>query len=214
MRGAARAASTGTTNGNITNNDANTPPPPVSVTSTGSNAGVPPTPAPAFPGLPSPTQAGTLPSDRGFDAQTNNELRPSSSLNVGQVANVQASLAAGGLYRGPIDGNMTASTRAAIRQFQEASRLPATGELDAQTMRTLAGTAANGSAGANGTTSTTGNRAAAGDPFSTTFTGVPTTTGTGTVGGGQTGPIFSTPFPLSNPINTSPAASPSATVQP
>ncbi|MDB4964768.1 MAG: putative peptidoglycan binding domain, partial [Myxococcales bacterium] len=209
--GAAATATPGS--GNSPNNDATTPPPPSSVTGAASTNGVPPTPAPATPGLPSSPATGVLPSQQGFDARTNNELRPSSSLNVDQVANVQAALASGGFFRGPIDGNLTASTRAAIRQFQNTNRLPETGDLDRETMQRLSTGVVGGVGGNNGNTSTTGNRGAAGDPFSTTFGGVPTS-GFSTGQSGVGGPIFSTPFPISTPLNTSPGTPAGSTVQP
>jgi hypothetical protein len=187
------------------------PPPPSSITnSASSTSGVPPTPAPASPGLPSAPTTGALPSQQGLGAQVTNELRPSPSLNAAQVANVQAALAAGGLYRGPIDGNMTGAVRASIRLYQQIQGLPQTGDLDAETAARLQ----SGSLGSNGATSTVGNRAAAGDPFSTstTQTSVPTTTTTTRTGGSTTA---AAPFSISTPLNTSPAgAPPGITVQP
>lgn len=187
------------------------PPPPSSLNPAGSTAGVPPTPASASPGLPSPSSSsGSLPSQQGLGAQINNELRPSPSLNADQVITVQAALAAGGLFRGPIDGNMTASTRAAVRQFQQIQRLPETGELDAETVNRLQRGAVSGGTGSNGATSTNGNRSAAGDPFSTSFTGAPPTN-PGSTGGTAT---FSTPFPISSTLNTSNAPPAGTLVQP
>jgi peptidoglycan hydrolase-like protein with peptidoglycan-binding domain len=176
------------------------PPPPSSVTQP--TTSVPPTPAPATPGLPSPSSSiGVLPSQQGLGAQVTNELRPSPSLNPSQVTSVQSALAAGGLYRGPIDGTMSASTRAAVRQFQEINRLPASGELDAETLARLQ---LPGSTASNGTTSTAGNRANA-EPFGVT-------TGTGTTNGTTTGTSTDTskPFPLSAP----PTPPPGTLIQP
>lgn len=53
------------------------------------------------------------------------------------VANAQLTLAGLGLYRGPITGTLTGPTRAALRQFQEATALPPTGNLDTRTMINL-----------------------------------------------------------------------------
>jgi peptidoglycan hydrolase-like protein with peptidoglycan-binding domain len=166
--------------------------------------------------LPSGPMSGALPSQQGLDNQTLNELRPAASGNATQVLNVQSALAAAGFFRGPIDGNMTASTRAAIRQFQSVNRLPDTGELDAETSNRLMRSSAAGTAGSNGSTSTTGNRAAAGDPFANSFTGVPSSfVNPGTPATpAPTGPIFSTPFPIATPLNTSPAPPQGTTVQP
>jgi hypothetical protein len=188
------------------------PPPPSSLNpTTSSNNTVPPTPAPATAGLPSTPNSPALSSQQGLSATAANESRPSPSLDVAQVVNVQAALAAGGLYRGPIDGNMNASVRASIREFQQISALPQTGELDAQTLATLSHSSVAGAAGSNGTTSTAGNRSAS-EPFATTFTGVPATPTSSTPGGPPV--IFSTPFQLSAPINTSPATPPALLIQP
>lgn len=185
------------------------PPPPSSVNAlAASHNTIPPTPAPATAGLPSASASGALPSSQGLPAQVENELRPSPSLSVGQVTDVQAALAAGGLYRGPIDGNMSGSLRASIRDFQQIVGLPQTGNLDAETLARLTRGTLVGGAGSNGTTSTSGNLNAS-QPFSTTFTGVPSTA-TGAPGTAT----FSTPFRLSNPINTSPATPPSVLIQP
>jgi hypothetical protein len=182
------------------------PPPPTSVNPTAASQNtIPPTPAPATAGLPATPNSPTLPSAQGLSAQTTNELRPSPSLDTTQVSDVQASLAAGGLYRGPIDGNMSASLRASIRQFQEISNLPQTGSLDAETMARLTRSAAVGGSGSNGTTSTAGNLSAS-QPFTPTVT--PTTPS-------PNGPvIFSTQFPLAAPINTSTAPPQGTLIQP
>jgi hypothetical protein len=208
----APAAGTGLTSTPASTNANPLPPPPPTSTNptTSSNNTVPPTPAPATAGLPSTPNSPVLPSQQGASATTANESRPSPSLNAEQVTNVQAALAAGGLYRGPIDGNMNASVRASIRQFQEISALPQTGDLDAETMARLTHSSVSGGTGSNGTTSTAGNRSAS-EPFSTTFTGVPPTPSNAPQPGTAT---FSTPFQLSAPINTSPATAAGTTVQP
>jgi len=207
---AANAAATGTARS--TNASTLPPPPPTSVNpTTSSNNTVPPTPAPATAGLPAPSQSGALPSSQGLPAQVENELRPSPSLSADQVTSVQAALAAGGLYRGPIDGNMSGSLRASIRQFQQITGLPETGTLDAETMARLTRGTLVGGAGSNGTTSTSGNLNTS-QPFSTTFTGVPPTSTTPAAPAGTA--TFSTPFRLSAPINTSPATPSSVLIQP
>ncbi|HEY1586985.1 MAG TPA: hypothetical protein VGH63_14925, partial [Polyangia bacterium] len=87
---------------------------------------------------------------------------------------------------------------------------PQTGDLDAETMSRLAGSNATaGASGSNGTTSTTGNLSAS-QPFSTTVPTVPGGTATSVAGTAA----FSTPFQLSSPINTSPAAAAGTTIQP
>jgi hypothetical protein len=216
--GSAWAAGTGTSPSTVltqppvsTNANPLPPPPPSSLNPTvSSNNTVPPTPAPATAGLPSTPNSPAMPSQQGLSATTTNESRPSTALSVTGIANVQSALAAGGLYRGPIDGNMTASVRAGIRQFQQISGLPQSGDLDAETLARLSSTSLSGTSGSNGNSSNAGNRSAS-EPFSTVFTGVPATPITSTPGGTAT---FSTPFQLSAPINTSPTTPPSVLVQP
>jgi hypothetical protein len=203
-------ATTGMTAPASTNPGPLPPPPPTSVNPTASsNNTVPPTPAPATAGLPSTPNSPVLPSQQGPSSTAANESRPSPSLNTTQVTSVQASLAAAGLYRGPIDGNMTASVRASIRRFQEIAALPQTGDLDSETLARLQNSSVNGGAGSNGNTSTAGNRSAS-EPFSTTFTNIPAVPQTGAPGTAT----FSTPFPLSTPINTSPSTPSSVLIQP
>ena len=188
------------------------PPPPSTLNPLESSLNtIPPTPAPATAGLPSPTLSPSLPSSQGLPAQTTNELRPSPSLNATQVEGVQATLAAGGLYRGPIDGNMSATLRASVREFQQISALPETGELDAETLSRLTrSNSTAGSSGSNGTTSTSGNLSAS-QPFSTTIPNIPGSPSSTAPGGTAT---FSTPFQLASPINTSPASPAGVTIQP
>jgi hypothetical protein len=209
--GAAPAAPTvSNISGNAASTNASTlpPPPPTSVNPTISSQNtIPPTPAPATAGLPATPNSPSLPSAQGLSSSTANELRPSPSLSVGQVADVQAALAAGGLYRGPIDGNMTAAVHASIRDFQEIVGLPQTGNLDAETAARLSHSSSVGGSASNGNTSTSGNLGAI-QPFSPTPVIVPngsSATGTAT---------FSQPFPLSAPINTSNQTPPGTLIQP
>jgi peptidoglycan hydrolase-like protein with peptidoglycan-binding domain len=177
------------------------PPPPTDLTQSPARTGVPPTPAPPDTHL----MSSSLQSSTGFDAVVNNQLRPSVSANATQVANVQATLAAGGLYSGPIDGIFSAATRAAVARYQDTQRLPATGELDGETVARLMRGAATGGTGANGATSTAGTSNAFGSTFNPLLPTVVTTTATG----GTTGTVItSTPFPLSGsgspPLTTFP----------
>ena len=190
-----------------TNNSTLPPPPPTSVNPTvASQNTIPPTPAPATAGLPATPNSPTLPSAQGLSSGTVNELRPSPSLSLGQVADVQAALAAGGLYRGPIDGNMSASLHASIRDFQQIVGLPQTGNLDAETAARLSRSNAVGGSASNGNTSTSGNLNAI-QPFSATPIVVPTTSAPGST-------PTPTPFQLSQPINTSNATPPGVFIQP
>ena len=119
---------------------------------------------------------------------------------------MQAALAAGGLYRGPIDGNMSGSLRASIRQFQQISGLPQSGILDAETMARLTRSSTSGGSGSNGNTSTAGNLSAS-QPFTPSATPTATTPQ-------QNPTIFSTPFPLAQPINNSTAPPAGTLIQP
>ena len=66
------------------------------------------------------------------------------------IRSAQTKLKAKGLYDGPEDGQMGPKTRAAIRQFQNEEKMPATGRLDPPTMAKLGvGTTQNLSAGAS-----------------------------------------------------------------
>ena len=116
---------------------------------------------------------------------------------------------AGGLYRGPIDGNMSASLHASIKDFQQIVGLPQTGNLDAETAARLSNSSAVGGSASNGNTSTSGNLGAI-QPFSPTPT-VVVPNGNSTPAGAT---IFATPFQLSQPINTSNATPPGVFIQP
>ncbi len=98
--------------------------------------GVPPTPTPAFPGLPVPQATGGLPSGTPPSPLTQ-DLRTPVSLTPSQVADMQSRLLAAGFYHGPVDGAMTGSTRSAIRAYQQAARLPVTGQPDAATAASI-----------------------------------------------------------------------------
>src|SRR5581483_9056904 len=94
----------------------------------------------------------------------------------------QATLAAGGLYSGPIDGIMSGATRAAVSQYQDMQRLPVTGQLDAETLARLSrGAASVGSNGGTGSAASSGNRSAnpASSAFQTPLLPSPTTVPTG-----------------------------------
>ena len=119
------------------------PPPPASVTTPPFEQGVPPTPAPARPGLPNPPAAGGTPNTVGLDSQALAITRPGQAFGPDTVSRVQTVLSQQGFYRGPIDGQISGTTRAAIRAFQSSAGLPPTGDLDAQTASVL-GALSNG----------------------------------------------------------------------
>jgi hypothetical protein len=113
------------------------PPPPPSVTVPTTTTGVPPTPAPANPGLPTPPTSPSTPSTQGLPAQVTSELRPAAIPTPTQVAQTQQLLTANGFYHGPIDGQLNATTLSALRAFQVSARLPVTGTFDTQTTDVL-----------------------------------------------------------------------------
>jgi len=151
-------------------------PPPASVTQPTTTQGVPPTPAPANPGLPTTPTSPSTPSTQGLPRSVTSELRPAPTPTPIQVTQAQQLLTANGFYHGPIDGQLNATTLSAVRAFQLTSRLPATGTLDTQTtdlLNQLAPvTIGAPSTVAPGTASTT--------PPATTVTTTTPTTPTGT----------------------------------
>jgi TPR repeat protein len=60
-------------------------------------------------------------------------------LTASRIAQVQRRLTAAGFDPGPADGTLGPKTRAALRQYQRTKGIPATGELDAQTLAALHG---------------------------------------------------------------------------
>jgi peptidoglycan hydrolase-like protein with peptidoglycan-binding domain len=195
------------------------PPPPASLTIPPAAQGVPPTPAPAMPGLPSPPASPSTPNTRGLPNQVAAELRPGLQLGVGQVATAQALLAQDGFYRGPIDGNLSGSTRASVRAFQASVGLPPTGELDLATTTAL-GTVTMPAApmssvptpmppAAVATPGSTGTFGSTGTNFGLTaqtpiITSTPTTSSTTTTVTPNNNTANSVPFPLAAQPQSSP----------
>ncbi|HEY8418705.1 MAG TPA: peptidoglycan-binding protein [Limnochordales bacterium] len=70
------------------------------------------------------------------------EPEASQQPNVDDLWQVQAVLAALGMYNGPLTGVHDEATREALLRFQRAYRLPATGVLDRDTLAFLGGSAA------------------------------------------------------------------------
>jgi hypothetical protein len=178
------------------------PPPPQSVTQSAAQQGVP--------ASETPQPLATSSIGNGFSPQLNNQIRPSSSPNAEQLSSVQAALAAGGLYTGPIDGINSAATRASIAEYQQVQSLPVTGNLDAETAARLNRAASSGSVASNGATSTAGTASTA-SGFSSANGLLPA----GTPSPGSGSPVItSQPFPLSTQINMSPFPPPGTTMQP
>lgn len=181
------------------------PPPPQSLTQSPEQQGVPASPPP----LPIASNSIAAGNPNNLTPQLNNQIRPSSSANAEQVSNVQATLAAGGLYTGPIDGINSASVRASVAEFQQLQNLPVTGNLDAETMARLNRAPATGIA-SNGASSTAGTPSTA-TGFSSAVGLLPT----GTPSAGSGSPVItSQPFPLSVNINMSPYPPAGTTMQP
>jgi peptidoglycan hydrolase-like protein with peptidoglycan-binding domain len=200
-------------------------PPPASVTTPPFLEGVPPTPAPARPGLPAPPPAGGTASSVGQDVLVTSQLRPGSVLGPTQIAATQQLLAQAGFYSGPLDGTLSGTTRAAIRAFQASANLPPTGQLDLQTLTVLGAlTTPAGTAGTptstTTTTTTTTTPTATNIAGTTVFTPVPgvgnTTVGAPTTS--VTSPMGiqrdTRPFPLGTTVESSPAQGQPIFIQP
>ena len=73
----------------------------------------------------------------GVTGPSNPPIASPSSYSSSTVRNVQQALNAKGFYAGPADGQWGPSTEIALKQFQTAQGLPATGVLDTRTMNAL-----------------------------------------------------------------------------
>lgn len=92
---------------------------------------------------------GTEATSTGRDTVVQPEAKPV-KVTPGVIRSAQAKLKERGFYDGPEDGQMGPKTRAAIRQFQNEEKMPASGRLDPPTMAKLGvGTTQNLSAGAS-----------------------------------------------------------------
>jgi peptidoglycan hydrolase-like protein with peptidoglycan-binding domain len=154
------------------------------------------TPTVTQPGLAVPPAGGALPSDQGLPGSVLRESRPPAALSPTQVVAAQSALAGAGFYRGPVDGVLTGTVRGAVRAFQQASQLPVTGDLDADTLALL-GVAPTTPTSTSGATSTNGTPPASTAPTVTLPQPSPPATspsasGAGSMPNGET-------FPLSPP---------------
>lgn len=68
--------------------------------------------------------------DRDFDYRAAN-------LSKADIRDIQSALNEAGYTPGPVDGVVGPLTRAGVREFQKARRLPVTGKIDGQTLRRL-----------------------------------------------------------------------------
>ena len=66
-----------------------------------------------------------------------NWLEVGGGLSVAWVLQAQERLKAAGFEPGPLDGTLGPQTRDALRRYQKTRHLPATGELDAVTLKAL-----------------------------------------------------------------------------
>ena len=73
----------------------------------------------------------------GKDRVATSSDRPMPAYNSSTVRAAQQALNSRGYNVGPIDGQFGASTQDAVRRFQQASGLPATGELNSSTLSAL-----------------------------------------------------------------------------
>lgn len=74
------------------------------------------------------------------------------NLTQAQIVQIQQKLEQAGVYHGSASGAWDTDTQAALRQYQQAKNLPATGTLDAQTMAALGVTNTNTGVGTAGQT--------------------------------------------------------------
>jgi peptidoglycan hydrolase-like protein with peptidoglycan-binding domain len=73
------------------------------------------------------------------EAGTTGEQRPEQKqlLTKDHLRLVQARLTAEGVYAGPIDGEVSAQTEAALRQYQQKHGIPVSGAADEATLKQL-----------------------------------------------------------------------------
>lgn len=73
------------------------------------------------------------------DADSNQQVQPSSQLNItpATVREVQQALSRQGYFSGQADGNWSEQAEQALREFQRAQGLEATGQFDQRTLAAL-----------------------------------------------------------------------------
>jgi carboxyl-terminal processing protease len=91
-----------------------------------------------------PGQQGTIP-ERVEGPQGGNQDRGLARASADDVKKAKEALKAQGHNPGTIDGNMDDRTQQALRDFQQANKLPVTGVLDQQTAAKLGVTLNSGS---------------------------------------------------------------------
>lgn len=73
---------------------------------------------------------------RHYSSQSNEYRQPESLANA-QVIALQQDLKTKGFYKGRLDGIMNASTKDAIRDYQQANGLPVTGRMDSAALEQM-----------------------------------------------------------------------------
>ena len=73
----------------------------------------------------------------GYPRSDTTRAGPLTAYDSSTIRNVQQALNSRGFNAGPIDGQYGAATQDAVRRFQQASGLPATGELTPSTLSAL-----------------------------------------------------------------------------
>lgn len=108
--------------------------------------------------------------------ETNSQMQQQVNVSPSQIQEAQQQLKAQGLYHGAIDGKMGPETQNAISQFQRKQGLPATAQLDQQTMSRLSGNQESGTSQTPMTPSTGTQSPTTQSPTTGTSTGTSSTT--------------------------------------
>ena len=87
--------------------------------------------------LPLPAHAGPFTSIHPEEQYPDPQVRASSDPYSGLISQVQERLRALGFAAGPVNGDFGTKTQAALVQFQLAASIPASGQLDDQTLSEL-----------------------------------------------------------------------------
>lgn len=82
-------------------------------------------------------QSGEAERHKATEQQEGAEQQGQAGMDKEEVKKVQEALKDKGHYQGPVDGILGPTTRAALKKFQSAQGLEATGELDEETKKQL-----------------------------------------------------------------------------
>ena len=100
---------------------------------------------------------------RGQSGQSSSRGTASGVSSSSQITQVQQALKAKGYDPGSTDGVMNIQTQQALRKFQQANGLPATGTVDAQTAKALGVSTATSPRGSGGTSGSSGSSSESGE---------------------------------------------------